>query len=121
MLQDDELAEYQALNEKVTAYNLMLADGVISKEQYAMEFGYELEPIDKAAAQQNGLIQAQTELRGTVGGLNGIIAINTAVSTAQMSRETAVNTLVNYYGYDKTVAESMITATPETPTPITTF
>jgi len=121
VLQDDELAEYQALTEKVTAYNLLLTDGVITKEQYAAEFGYTLEPIDKAQAQQNGLIQAQTELRGTVGGLNGIIALNTAVSTGQMTNEIAVNTLVNYYGYDRIVAESMITATPETPTQTTTF
>ena len=122
VLQADELAEYQALTEKVTAYNLLLNDGVITKEQYAAEFGYELEPIDKAQAQQNGLIQAQTELRGTVGGLNGIISLNTAVAMGQMTNEIAVNTLVNYYGYDRIVAESMITATPETPmTPQTTF
>jgi len=118
VLQSDELTEYQALNSKATAYNLLLQDGVITKEQFATEFGFELEPIDKAAAQQNGLIQAQTELRGTVGGLNGIISINTAVSLNQMSRDTAVNTLVNYYGYDRTVAESMITATPDQTPPI---
>jgi hypothetical protein len=121
VLQDDELSEYQALTEKITAYNLLLTDGVITKEQYATEFGYELEPIDKAQAQQNGLIQAQTELRGTVGGLNGIISLNTAVAMGQMTNEIAVNTLVNYYGYDRIVAESMITATPETPQTPQTF
>ena len=121
VLQDDELAEYQALTEKVTAYNLLLTDGVITKEQYAAEFGYTLEPIDKAQAQQNGLIQAQTELRGTVGGLNGIISLNTAVATGQMTNEIAVNTLVNYYGYDRLVAASMITATPDVPQIPTTF
>ena len=61
-------------------------------------------------------------MRGTVGGLNGIISLNTAVATGQMTNEIAVNTLVNYYGYDRIVAESMITATPDVPmTPPTTF
>jgi hypothetical protein len=121
VLQRDELTENQALNSKVNTYNLLLQDGIISKEQFASELGFELQPIDKAEAQQNGLIQAQTELRGTVGGLNGIIAINTAVSLNQMSRDTAVNTLVNYYGYDRIVAESMITAVPEVITTPNTF
>jgi hypothetical protein len=38
-----------------------------------------------------------------------------------MTNEIAVNTLVNYYGYDRIVAESMITATPETPQTPQTF
>jgi hypothetical protein len=90
----------------------MLNDGVISKEQYANEFGIELEKIDQATAQQSGLIQAQTQLRGTVGGLDGIISLNASVSSGQMSRVTAVNTLVFYYGYSPAIAETMITSEP---------
>jgi hypothetical protein len=68
--------------------------------------------IDAATAQAAGLAQAQTQLRGTVGGLDGIISLNTAVSMGQMERQTAINTLVNYYGYSETIAAAMITAPP---------
>jgi len=115
VLQDDEQMKASADKTKVDTYSVMLRDGVISQQQYAMEFGIELEQVDKSEAMAAGLAQAQTQLRGTVGGLDGIIAINTAVSTGQMSRETGVNTLVNYYGYERSIAESMITI-PTTPT-----
>jgi hypothetical protein len=82
-----------------------------------MEFGIELESIDKAESMAAGLQQAQTQLRGTVGGLDGIIALNTAVSTGQMARQTAINTLVNYYGYAENIAASMITSEPTQITP----
>jgi len=115
VLQDDEQMKASADKTKVDTYSVMLRDGVISQQQYAMEFGIELEQVDKSEAMAAGLAQAQTQLRGTVGGLDGIIAINTAVSTGQMSRETGVNTLVNYYGYERSIAESMITI-PTIPT-----
>jgi hypothetical protein len=112
VLQEDEVSKNAAEKTKVEAYTIMLNDGVISKEQYANEFGIELEKIDQATAQQSGLIQAQTQLRGTVGGLDGIISLNASVSAGQMARATAVNTLVNYYGYAPAIAETMITVEP---------
>jgi hypothetical protein len=115
VLQDDEQMKASADKTKVDTYSVMLRDGVISQQQYAMEFGIELEQVDKSEAMAAGLAQAQTQLRGTVGGLDGIININAAVSTGQMSRETGVNTLVNYYGYERSIAESMITI-PTIPT-----
>lgn len=114
VLQDDEAMKASADKTKVDTYSVMLRDGVITQQQYATEFGIELEQVDKAEAMAAGLAQAQTQLRGTVGGLDGIININAAVSMGQMSRETAVNTLVNYYGYERSIAESMVTI-PQTP------
>lgn len=114
VLQDDEQMKASADKTKVDTYSVMLRDGVISQQQYATEFGIELEQVDKAEAMAAGLAQAQTQLRGTVGGLDGIININAAVSLGQMSRETGVNTLVNYYGYERSIAESMVTI-PQTP------
>ena len=109
VLQDDELSKQQAMAAKVNNYSVMLRDGVITSEQYAAEFGIELMKIDSATAQAAGLAQAQTQLRGTVGGLTGIISLNTAVAAGQMDRQTAINTLVNYYGYTSTIAAAMIT------------
>lgn len=109
VLQDDEVSKEQAMTARVNNYSTMLRDGVITSEQYAAEFGIELMKVDAATAQAAGLAQAQTQLRGTVGGLDGIIALNTAVSTGQMDRVTAINTLVNYYGYAESIASAMIT------------
>lgn len=114
VLQDDEVSKEQAMTARVNNYSTMLRDGVITSEQYAAEFGIELMKIDAATAQAAGLAQAQTQLRGTVGGLDGIIALNTAVSTGQMDRVTAINTLVNYYGYGESIASAMITS-PQPP------
>jgi hypothetical protein len=109
IMQDDEVQAQQVTKTKVEAYSIMLRDGVISKQQYADEFGIELEAVDKAQAQQEGLLNAQTQLRGTIGGLDGIIALNNAVGMGQISREVAIATLVNYYGYDSGIAQQMVT------------
>jgi hypothetical protein len=114
VLQDDELSKEQARTAKVNNFSTMLRDGVISSEQYAAEFGIELMKVDAATAQAAGLAQAQTQLRGTVEGLDGIISLNNAVSLGQMDQQTAINTLVNYYGYSEPIAMAMIT-TPPTP------
>jgi hypothetical protein len=117
ILQDDEQMKATAIKTQAEGYSILVRDGILTPEYVAQEFGVEIIKPDPKEAQLAGLINAQTELRGTVGGLNGIISINTAVSAGQMSRETAVNTLVNYYGYERLIAETMITAKPEIITP----
>jgi phage portal protein BeeE len=116
IMQTDELVSQQADKTKVETYSILLRDGVISKQQYAEEFGITLEEVNRAQAQQEGLINAQTQLRGTIGGLDGIITLNQAVGAGQITREVAIATLVNYYGYDTGIAQQMITqvATPST-------
>jgi hypothetical protein len=114
VLQDDEQTKAAADKTKAETYNILLRDGVITTEQYAMDFGYQLETQSQTDAKAAALAQAQTELKGTVGGLSGIIELNTAV-TGGLDRTTAVNILVNYYGYDAATANSMITTTQITP------
>ncbi len=118
VLQEDEMQKAQAQKVEVDSYSILLKDGIITPEQYANEFDIEIQPIDKTQSQQAALAQAQTNLKGTVGGLDGIIALNTAVSTGQMDRQIAVNTLINYYGYDAVTANSMITQPKEVITPV---
>ena len=110
VLQDDEQTKAAADKTRAETYNILLRDGVITTEQYAMDFGYELQQQNATDAKAAALAQAQTELKGTVGGLSGIIELNTAV-TGGLDRTTAVNILVNYYGYDAVTANSMITTT----------
>jgi phage portal protein BeeE len=110
VLQDDEQTKAAADKTKAETYNILLRDGVITQEQYAMDFGIELQQASQQDAKAAALAQAQTELKGTVGGLSGIIELNTAV-TSGLDRNTAVNVLINYYGYDPVTANSMITTT----------
>jgi len=109
ILQEDESQKASAEKVRVDTYSVMLRDGIINPQQYAEEFNIELESIDKTESRAAALAQAQTNLKGTVGGLDGIIALNNAVSIGQMDRATAINTLVNYYGYEPNIAQSMIT------------
>ena len=108
VLQDDEQTKASADKVKAETYNILLRDGVITQEQYAMDFGIELQQQSPQDAKAAALAQAQTELKGTVGGLDGIINLNNAVTNG-LDRNTAVNILINYYGYDATTANAMIT------------
>ena len=49
------------------------------------------------------------KLRGTVGGVDGIIGINESVANGQMSRQNAINLLVTIYQFDEQTANSLIT------------
>jgi phage portal protein BeeE len=119
VLQDDEKQHAETNKIEVDTYSIMLKDGIITPEQYASEFDIEIQPIDRNQSQQAALAQAQTNLKGTVGGLDGIIALNRSVGIGEMDRQTAVNTLISYYGYDPTVANSLITQPKEVITPVT--
>jgi len=109
LLQENQKEIADTLKTKAEALSLAMKDGVLSKSDYAKILGVQLVEVDKSEAQASGLMQAQTQLRGTVGGLDGIIALNAAVAQGQMDRQTAINTLVNYYGYELSVAQAMIT------------
>jgi len=108
---DDKLAA-DAAKVEVDRLSVMLRDGIITPEQYAEMSGVVLAQLSPADKQAQSLQNAQTNLRGTVGGLTGIIDLNRAVGEGSMTRESAINTLVNYYGYDLATASGMIT-TPQ--------
>lgn len=57
----------------------------------------------KAAAREN----AQTELLGTVGGVNGIVNISGAVSRGEMAEESAAALLENIFGFDSATAKKL--------------
>jgi hypothetical protein len=111
VLKKDEKAAADTSRIEIEKLSKMLSDGIITPEQYAEMANVELTQLTPKEKQAQSLQNAQTNLRGTVGGLQGIISLNSAVGLGQMSRESAVNTLVNYYGYDQQTANSMITNT----------
>ena len=60
-------------------------------------------------SQEDKIVNAQVSLRGTVGGVTGILDINSAVAGGTLDKSTAINILINIYGFDSSTASSMIT------------
>lgn len=115
IMQEDALQQEQAFNERAQGLSLLLKDGVISKELYAKMIDVEYKPVDELQSQLDKILNSQVELRGTVGGVDGLISINAAVAAQQLDRESAVQILISVYGFDPTAAGKMITTkvTPE--------
>lgn len=119
ILKQDEKTYQEAQGFKIDNLNKLLTAGIITPDQYATEMKVELQKVSPQESQASALAKAQTELKGTVGGLSGIISLNAAVATGQLNREVAVQTLVNYYGYADDIANKLITEPTEPATPPT--
>ncbi len=68
----------------------------------------ELGPLDGGLSQT--AIDAQAKLKGTVGGVQGIIEINRAVATGEMTELSAEALLVEIYGFAPELAARLIEA-----------
>ena len=53
-------------------------------------------------------LKAQAGLRGSVGGVNGILGIQNSVTAGQTDRESAITILMEIYGFTKGVAEALL-------------
>ena len=64
---------------------------------------------------------AQSQLRGSAGGVTGIIQLQQSVANGFTSREAAIATLVYVYGFDQAAASSIVgetvKSTQSAPTP----
>lgn len=65
--------------------------------------------------------EAKANLKGTVGGVNGILLIQQSVAQGTTDLESAVALLVNIYGYDDATARSMIGTPKPQPAPSQQF
>jgi hypothetical protein len=121
-MQEDAQVEAQRENIKATALHTQFTDGVITNEEYRLDLGRApMPPVDATQSQMEKIINAQVELRGTVGGTTGLIAVNDAVAQGRLDREAAVAIVVNIYGFEQSVAETMVTQTilpPPEPKPM---
>lgn len=115
VFQEDEQQKEAAKKTKIEYLAMALNDAVIDVNEYRAELG--LEPKLDSGKEEiiaDKLLNAQLALRGTVGGVEGLIGLNTAVSLGQLNRESAIAILTNVYGFDTTIANQMITNTPIT-------
>jgi len=91
-----------------------------SKDQKAIINGYALEkqkeidpisigdPMGEDLNDNEETQKAQANLRGTVGGVQGILDIQSSVSKGITDKDAAINLLVQIYGFDAEAAEKMI-------------
>ncbi len=79
-------------------------------------FPCEIEPIVKKAnaEESDKTLDAQAELRGSVGGVTALVTIVQNVASGILDLEAAVNIVINVYGFDEATARSMI-GTPKEP------
>lgn len=84
-------------------------------------FPCEIEPIVKKAnaEESDKTLDAQAQLKGSVGGVTALIELQKSVSQGYTDRNSAVKTLEVIYGLDHETAEAMI-GTPVATEPLTT-
>lgn len=95
------------------------------KEQRAIERG--ISPLDVDSTVEGDEIdtpidieaEAKAKLKGTVGGVQGIIAINQAVARQEMTEQAAEEMLVQIYGFDPKQAAKLIEPVIKVPEAIT--
>ena len=76
--------------------------------------GIEYKQSDDTQSLDDKIANAQVQLRGTVGGIEGLVNINTSVSQGLLDRNTAIAIVSNIYGYDIATASAMVTTTVNT-------
>jgi HK97 family phage portal protein len=108
-MKEDEKRIQEIETAKVTALHQQFYDGAITIDEYRMELGKLPKEATLDNSQQDKIVNAQVSLRGTVGGVTGIIDINASVANGTLDKNTATNILINIYGFDQATAQSMIT------------
>lgn len=108
-MQEDEKRIQEIQTSKVISLHTQFADGAITIDEYRQELGKLPKEATLDNSQEDKIVNAQVSLRGTVGGVTGILDINSAVAGGTLDKSTAINILINIYGFDSSTASSMIT------------
>ncbi len=107
---------------QINVLSKLLQDKQITQQEYREKLlemgigdGKEIVVAGDANQQDIETKQAQAQLRGSVGGVQGILAIQTAVSTGTATRDAALSTLTIIYGFtDQQAADILGNPQPTT-------
>jgi hypothetical protein len=115
IFQEDIKAKSETLNTMVNALSKLLMDSQISKQEYREELSKigigdgaavpDLETEDTSLLKTQ---EAQAQLRGSVGGVQGILGIQASVSAGTTSPEAATAMLELVYGFTTSEANRLI-------------
>lgn len=114
--QDDLKARGESVKVMADALNRMLQDRAITIEEYKEEiqrFGIVIHaqgaPEPSSEAKDNSeTLAAQAALRGSVGGVQGILSIQASVSAGTTTRDSALSMLTLVYGFEPTEANQLL-------------
>lgn len=115
IFQEDLKSRGEALNSMINCLSRLLQDKQITQEEYRQELtkigigdGQPIPTQADANQQEVETQKAQAQLRGSVGGVQGILAIQTAVSQGTATREAALSTLTIIYGFTDQQASDIL-------------
>lgn len=104
-MQADELKKSTSNQIEGLRLSKLYQDGVITIEQYA-----QMAMVDYEEPKPEQINIEQRNLRGLVGGINGIIQVNQFVAQGFIDKPAAIAIIMSVYGYDQAAASSMITS-----------
>lgn len=111
-MQEDEAVKAEREFKKAQSLSMQFKDGALTINEYRTELGKdELPEKDQTQSQLEKILNAQVELRGTVGGTTALVEVNRAVTRGEIDRDAAVAIVVNIFGFDEAIADEMITST----------
>jgi phage portal protein BeeE len=115
IFQEDLKSKGDAITTMVNALSKMLQDKQLTSQEYREELskigigdGSAIPTTQDANQQEVETLKAQATLRGSVGGVQGILAIQTAVSQGTATREAALATLTIIYGFTDEQAANIL-------------
>lgn len=114
VFQEDVKTKAESLGAAIRNLSLLLSDKQITQDEYRVELmklgigdGAAIPPPTDNSGDAKTLA-AQAELRGSVGGVQGIIGIQGSVSRNEMTRESAQGILEVVYGFSPEQAQQIL-------------
>lgn len=105
----------EAIRKTLEIYNQELIDRKMERNNPGSNDGGENEPI---VTQEQ--LDAQANLRGSVGGVQGILGIQESVKLGTTTPESAIATLIEIYGFNRDTAIKILGTNEKNPSPSTT-
>jgi len=116
VMQEDEERKQRIKKDEISIYSDLLRSNIIDSTEFRGLVSEMIGLEERELVSQSNdsdikslLFDASLNLRGTVGGVQGIILVNQSVARGEISRNNAINLLVEIYQYDREIAESLIT------------
>jgi len=122
IFQEDIKAKSEVINTRVNALSRMLMDQAITLDEYREELsklgvtGGKPMPPKTVTEDNSATLQAQANLRGSVGGVQGVLAVQASVSAGTTTYEAALSILTIIYGFTDEQARQILGQPTDTPT-----
>lgn len=116
VFQDDEKEKSSVIQTKINSLSRALQDQAITQDEYREELfdmgigtGKPLPPRESDPDQKNAkTLEAQANLRGSVGGVQGLLAIQQGVAAGTTSIESGLSMLQIIYGFTPEEASALL-------------